>query len=73
MLQSDTPSFQPVAEQRLAVELFLAGGNLRIDAYAGAGKTTTLKMLAGSKPSSALYLAFNRSIAPKPEGASRRM
>ncbi len=38
MLHSETPSFQPVAEQRLAVELLLAGGNLRIDAYAGEGR-----------------------------------
>jgi hypothetical protein len=68
MLQSDTPPFQPVAEQRLAVELFLAGGNLRIDAYAGTGKTTTLKMLADNKRSSALYLAFNRSIAFEARG-----
>ncbi len=60
MLPPDTPFFQPVAEQRLAVELLLAGGNLRIDAYAGAGKTTTLKMLAESTLSPALYLAFNR-------------
>ena len=49
MLHAEPPSLQPVAEQRLAVELFVAGGNLRIDAYAGAGKTTTLKMLADSK------------------------
>ena len=68
MLHANTPSFQPVAEQLLAVELFLAGGNLRIDAYAGAGKTTTLKMLAASKPSPALYLAFNRSIASEARG-----
>ena len=68
MLRSEASSFQPVAEQRLAVELFVAGGNLRIDAYAGAGKTTTLKMLAGSKPSPALYLAFNRSIASEARG-----
>ncbi len=54
---------EPIDQQRVAVDLFLSGGNLRIDAYAGAGKTTTLRMLAESKPSPALYLAFNRSIA----------
>lgn len=36
---------------------------LRIDAYAGTGKTTTLMMLARSTSKRGLYLAFNRSIA----------
>jgi superfamily I DNA/RNA helicase len=54
---------QPVVEQQRAVELFLSGGNLRIDAYAGTGKTTTLRLLAAQKRSRALYLAFNRAIA----------
>ena len=63
MLESDASSFQPVMEQQRAVELFHSGGNLRIDAYAGTGKTTTLRLLATSKPGRAQYLAFNRSIA----------
>ena len=33
-------------EQQEAIELFADGRNLRINAFAGAGKTTTLKMLA---------------------------
>lgn len=37
--------------------------SLRIDAYAGSGKTTTLQMLANSTSRRGLYLAFNRSIA----------
>ena len=63
MLGSSGSTVQPVAEQQRAVELFLAGGNLRIDAYAGTGKTTTLRLLAESRPGRALYLAFNRAIA----------
>lgn len=63
MLGSGTSPVQPVVEQQRALELFCAGGNLRVDAYAGTGKTTTLRLLAGSKPGRALYLAFNRSIA----------
>jgi superfamily I DNA/RNA helicase len=63
MLESGASAFQPVIEQQRAVEFFLAGGNLRIDAYAGAGKTTTLKLLAENKPGRGLYLAFNKSIA----------
>lgn len=63
MLAFGASIVQPVVEQQRALELFCAGGNLRIDAYAGTGKTTTLRLLAGSKPGRALYLAFNRSIA----------
>jgi len=55
--------FQPIAEQQQALELFLQGGNLRIDAYAGTGKTATLRLLTNSSQKRALYLAFNRSIA----------
>lgn len=58
-----TSTVRPVLEQQRAVDLFLAGGNLRIDAYAGTGKTTTLRLLATSKTSRGLYLAFNRAIA----------
>src|SRR5215475_4634585 len=57
------PFSQPTAEQQRALELFLLGGNLRIDAYAGTGKTATLRLLANSTRKRALYLAFNRSIA----------
>ncbi|WP_263385708.1 UvrD-helicase domain-containing protein [Granulicella arctica] len=56
-------SFQPLPEQELARDLFLRQQGLRIDAYAGAGKTTTLELLAGSTTQRGLYLAFNRSIA----------
>ena len=69
MLGSGGFTVQPVAEQQRAVELFLARGNLRIDAYAGTGKTTTLRLLAESRPGRALYLAFNRAIAA---GAQQR-
>ncbi len=55
---------RPTDEQRLAVELALAGGDLKIKAFAGAGKTSTLQMLAerfGQRRG--IYLAFNRDIA----------
>ncbi len=54
---------KPLDEQRRAVELFHLNQGLRIDAYAGTGKTTTLRLLAESTPARGLYLAFNRSIA----------
>jgi hypothetical protein len=53
----------PTAEQKQARELFFKRETLRIDAYAGAGKTTTLQFLANSTSQRGLYLAFNRSIA----------
>jgi superfamily I DNA/RNA helicase len=53
----------PTPEQQEAIELFAGGGNLRINAFAGAGKTTTLKMLADYRERPGLYLAFNRSAA----------
>jgi superfamily I DNA/RNA helicase len=53
----------PIAEQEAARELFQKGEGLRIDAYAGTGKTTTLQLLADSSSRRGLYLAFNRSIA----------
>jgi superfamily I DNA/RNA helicase len=54
---------KPIAEQELARELFLKQEGLRIDAYAGTGKTTTLQLLAMSSLHRGIYLAFNRSIA----------
>ncbi len=59
----------PLAEQGKAVDLFQHDQGLRIDAYAGTGKTTTLRMLAESTSKRGLYLAFNRSIAT--EAATR--
>jgi hypothetical protein len=53
----------PIPEQEQARELFLKREGLRIDAYAGTGKTTTLQILASSSSQRGLYLAFNRSIA----------
>lgn len=59
---SKAPSHKPTAEQDRANELFPLGGSLRINAYAGAGKTSTLQMLAHSTNRRGQYIAFNRSI-----------
>jgi ABC-type multidrug transport system ATPase subunit len=53
----------PTEEQQRAVELFGDGKSLKINVFAGAGKTTTLKMIADYSDRSGLYLAFNKSIA----------
>ena len=54
---------KPTDEQRIAVETFATGRPLKIAAFAGAGKTATLRMLAESRQERGVYLAFNRSIA----------
>jgi len=61
-------NIHPSPEQQRARELFLKQDGLRIDAYAGAGKTTTLRLLASSTNGRGLYLAFNRSIAENARG-----
>jgi len=50
-------------EQRAAVEAFTRGDHLVIQAGAGTGKTTTLRMLAEATSERGLYIAFNRAIA----------
>jgi hypothetical protein len=53
--------FRPTDEQQNAIELFKTGDTLRIDAYAGSGKTTTLELIAHSTRRSGYYLAFGKS------------
>jgi hypothetical protein len=53
----------PTEEQQIAVQRFLTLRPLKIAAFAGAGKTTTLKLLAEARDARGVYLAFNKSIA----------
>ena len=53
----------PTDEQRAATEAFQHNRLLKITAFAGAGKTTTLQLLAETSSERGLYLAFNRQIA----------
>ena len=54
---------KPTDEQLSAIKLFHEHDSLKINAFSGAGKTTTLQYIAESTKKSGLYLAFNRSIA----------
>ena len=55
--------FTPTAEQVDALDLFMTGDSLVIQARAGAGKTSTLVLLSHAAPGrTGQYLAFNRSI-----------
>jgi hypothetical protein len=53
---------KPTEEQQQAVEQFKNGGSLKINAYAGTGKTSTLQLLAHSTSRSGQYIAFNKNI-----------
>ena len=59
------PTFAPTAEMQRAVEKALAGEDLKVVAYAGAGKTSTLVSIAQAMPrhKRGVYAAFNKSIA----------
>lgn len=61
---------EPTTEQQAALDLFKAGIGLAIEAGAGTGKTSTLKMLAESTRRRGQYMAFNKAIV---EEAKRKM
>ena len=64
-------TFQPTPEQDEAVGRFLSGSDLVVQALAGTGKTSTLKLMAEADPSRrGQYIAFNKSIV---EEAGRKM
>jgi hypothetical protein len=52
----------PTAEQLTALALFNTGRSLAIEAGAGAGKTSTLKLIAESTTRRGQYVAFNKAI-----------
>ncbi|QWG18799.1 UvrD-helicase domain-containing protein [Bradyrhizobium sediminis] len=56
------PSRKPTAEQQQAIDQFQRGGSVKINAYAGTGKTSTLEFLAQSTSRRGQYIAFNRDI-----------
>lgn len=58
-----TSGFAPTSEQADAKALYLTGASMVIQAGAGTGKTSTLKMLAEATPEKSVqYVAFNRAI-----------
>ena len=61
-MRPETP-LQPSPEQLALIAARRAdpAGSLRVLAFAGAGKTTALRLLAEADPSPALYLAYNKA------------
>ncbi len=55
-------TFTPTAEQQVALDMFTTGSDLVIEAGAGTGKTSTLKLLSNSTSQSGVYIAFNKAI-----------
>lgn len=61
---------KPTPEQSKAVDIAMTGKTFKMSAYAGAGKTSTLKLIGNAlAPKKGMYLAFNKSIAT--EAASK--
>lgn len=54
---------RPTAEQQAIIDACVTGQNLVIEAGAGTGKTSTLRMAATKMGGRGLYIAFNRAIA----------
>ncbi len=52
----------PTDEQAAIIDACLDGQNLVIEAAAGSGKTSTLKMVAAATGRRGMYLAYNRAI-----------
>ena len=60
---SDAPgNHPPTPEQRQAIDAFFTGKNIKINAFAGSGKTSTLIQISHSTTKQGLYLAFNKKI-----------
>jgi hypothetical protein len=63
----------PTTEQEQVVETVRGGGPVKVKAYAGAGKTSTLRMAAEARGRArGLYLAFNKEIANEAARSFRR-
>lgn len=62
-------SFSPTAEQEAIIEAFATGEDMVIEAGAGTGKTSTLKLLAQSTDRTGYYLAFNKAVQVEAERA----
>jgi superfamily I DNA/RNA helicase len=64
-----SPSVTPTQEQQAIVDAFADERPLVVNAGAGTGKTSTLRMLADSQPDrTCLYIAYNRAIADDSRG-----
>ena len=61
----------PTAEQQNAIDLVGRESRLKIQAYAGAAKSTTLAMIAHKYNVPSLYLTFNKVMADEAKKCSQ--
>lgn len=64
--------FKPTEEQVAATAQFQTGENLKVVAFAGTGKTSTLVCMGQTRRVRGLYLAFNRPIADEAQAKFTR-
>lgn len=60
--------FEPTKEQKDIVEVFKINNVLKINAVAGSGKSSTLKLLADDNVEPSLYVCFNKQNATEASG-----
>ncbi|MCM1958002.1 AAA family ATPase [Acinetobacter modestus] len=64
---------KPTIEQKQAMDMAISGQSCKVTAYAGAGKTSTLKLIGNAKSyQSGMYLAFNKAIATEAQSKFNR-
>lgn len=61
-IKVDSISYELTDEQKKCVETARCGKDLKIKAFAGSGKTSTLVAIAKELPGKGLYLAYNKAI-----------
>lgn len=66
---ASTMTFSPTPEQIVVADCFKSGGDVRVQAGAGTGKTSTLKYVAGNTRKRGAYLAFNRALVEDAKGS----
>lgn len=59
---SATKTFNPTQQQQAILDAFKLHHTLKIEACSGAGKTSTLKLLAESDTRPSLYIAYNKAM-----------
>lgn len=60
--------FKPTPEQEDIVKAFATTRMLKVNAFAGTGKSSTLQLLATANSEHSLYIAFNKAIADEAAG-----
>lgn len=62
-------NFSPTSEQQAALDAFQTGQNMVIEAGAGTGKTSTLRLLGESTDKKGLFVAYNKSVQTDAEAS----